>query len=203
MTAPRGRPRSFDPDTALRAAIDVFWRQGYEATSMSDLTRAMGIASASIYACYGSKEQLFREAVELYGSVSSEPIRRALREIPGVRDSIAAMLRAAADNITGPDSPPGCMFVLGQPLGATANAEVRAFLATQRQAQFAGIRERLERGVADGEIPADADLDAIARYFQTVVQGMSVQAIDGAARADLEPVIACATAAWTALIPSA
>ena len=199
----RGRPRSFDRDTALHAAIDVFWRQGYEATSMTDLTQAMGIASASIYACYGSKEQLFREAVELYGSISGEPIRKALQEIPAVRDALAAMLRAAADNITGPGSPPGCMLVLGQPLGAIENADVRAFLATQRRTQLDRIRDRLERGVADGEIPADADLDAIARYFHTVVQGMSVQAIDGAGRADLEQVVVCALAAWTALIPSA
>lgn len=105
------------------------------------------------------------------------------------------MLRATADSITQPDMPRGCMLILGAPAGAIENAGVRAFLAGLRQDMFSAIRDRLARGVADGDLTASpAGLDAVARYYTTVVQGLSVQARDGAGRADLEAVISCAMA---------
>lgn len=185
---------------ALRQALDVFWEHGYEGTSLNDLSRALGIASASIYACFGSKEALFREALGLYGTIAGEPPRRALREQPTARAGIEAMLRSTADSITLPDAPRGCMLVLAATVGAAENSGVRAFLADLRRGMLGAIRERLERGVAEGDLAASpARLDAIARYYTTVVQGLSVQARDGAAREDLDAVIACAMAAWDAL----
>lgn len=198
--AARGRPRTFDPDTALRTALDVFWERGYEGTSLSDLAAAMGIASASIYACFGSKEELFRKVMALYGTTSGEPPRRALREQPTARAAIHAMLRATADEITRPDTPHGCMLILAAPTGAVENHAVREFLADRRRDQFTTIKDRLARGVTEGDLTAPpAGLDAVARYYTTVMQGLSVQARDGADRAELEGVIACAMAAWDAL----
>ncbi|WP_329048348.1 TetR/AcrR family transcriptional regulator [Amycolatopsis sp. NBC_01488] len=198
--AARGRPRTFDPDIALRKALDLFWERGYEGTSLNDLAEAMGIASASIYACFGSKQELFRKVMVLYGKTSGEPPRRALREEPATRAAIEAMLRATADEITRPDAPHYCMLVLAAPTGAVENHEVREFLADLRRGQFAAIRDRLARGVADGDFTAvPTDLDAIARYYTTVVQGLSTQARDGATRPELEAVITCAMAAWDAL----
>jgi AcrR family transcriptional regulator len=193
--ATRGRPRTFDPDVALRQALDVFWERGYEGTSLSDLAQAMGIASASIYAAFGSKEELFRKVMTLYGTTSGEPPRRALREEPTARGAIHGMLRATADEITRPDTPHGCMLILAAPTGAVENHSVREFLAERRRDQFAAIRARLAR---DLDLPAER-LDAVARYYTTVVQGLSIQARDGASRGELEEVVTCAMAVWGTL----
>jgi AcrR family transcriptional regulator len=198
--ATRGRPRTFDPDTALRQALDLFWERGYEGTSLNDLARAMGIASASIYACFGSKQELFRQVMALYGRTSGEPPRRALREHATTRAAIHAMLRATADQITGPGTPHHCMLILAAPTGAVENHEIREFLAGLRRDMHTTVAARLARGVADGDLTATpAGLDTIARYYTTVVQGLSIQARDGATRAELETVITCAMAAWDVL----
>jgi len=198
--ATRGRPRTFDPEIALRQALDLFWERGYEGTSLSDLAQAMGIASASIYACFGSKEDLFRQVMMLYGATSGAPPRRALREQPTACAAIREMLRATADQITGPDTPHYCMLILAAPTGAVENHAVREFLADRRRGQLSAIKDRLARGVIDGDLTAPpTSHDAIARYYTTVVQGLSVQARDGATRAELEAVITCAMAAWDTL----
>ncbi len=171
--AARGRPRIFDRTTVLRKAVEVFWERGYEGTSMKDLTDAMGIASASIYACFGSKEALFREAMVLYTAMEGEVPRMPLREQRPTRGAIDAMLRATVDVITLPGLPQGCMLVLAAPTGSVENHAIREFLADGRRAQRAEIRDRLARGVADGDLVAsEAQLDAMARYYATIVQGL-------------------------------
>src|SRR3954463_3922843 len=163
--ATRGRPRTFDPDAALRTALDLFWERGYEGTSLNDLAQAMGIASGSIYACFGSKEDLFRKVMTLYGTTSGEPPRRALRELSTARAAIEAMLRATADEITRPDTPHGCMLILAAPIGAVENHSVREFLADRRRDQFATIRELPPLCAPQGAPPpSPASLDGIARY---------------------------------------
>lgn len=199
----RGRPRGFDRDTALRRAMEVFWRHGFDGTSMHDLTAAMGIASPSIYACFGSKEQLFRQAVELYAATEGVPPRRALTQTPAVREAISAMLRANADTFTDPATPPGCMVVLASVAGSGKNSDLQAFLAERRQDMHTAILARIGRGVADGDLPARTDASALATYYMTVLQGMALYARDGATRSELETVITCAMAAWDTLVGTA
>lgn len=197
--ATRGRPLTFDPDAALQRALEVFWKRGYEGTSLSDLTRAMGIASASIYSYFGSKENLFRRVMERYGATAGAPPRDALEEHPLVRDAIHAMLYATVDQITRSDAPHYCMLILAAPTGAIENEPVREFLAEIRRSQFTAIRDRLQRGVDEGELAAGTDVDAVARYYTTIVQGLSIQARDGATRNELEDIVAGAMAGWTVL----
>ena len=195
--ATRGRPRTFDPDTALQQATRLFWERGYEGTSLGDLAAAMGIASASIYHAFGSKADLFRQVMERYGTTYGAPPKRALTEHSATREAVHAMLRATADQITRTDAPHYCMLILAAPTGAVENEAVREFLADIRRSQLTAIKERLDQGVSDGDLTMPQNnLDAFARYYATVVQGLSIQARDGATRDELEAVITCAMEAW-------
>lgn len=197
--AGRGRPRAFDRDTALRRAMEVFWKQGYEATSMTDLTAAMGIASPSLYAAFGSKEALFKEAVALYDATEGAPMAQALTEIPTARDAVEAVLRHNARAYAAEGSPHGCMVVLAATNCSPANAPVQEYLATWRKAGAEMMARRLERAVAEGELPAGTDTDAVAVFYTTVIHGMSVQARDGASHASLDATVDRAMAAWDAV----
>jgi AcrR family transcriptional regulator len=194
-----GRPRAFDRDQALRRAMEVFWRHGYETTSINDLTAAMGINAPSLYAAFGDKERLFREAVELYGKIEGEAPERALRESPTACAAIEATLRANAELFTDPGKPSGCMIVLADTNLSPGHESVREHLVRLRGEIERGMRKRLDRGAAAGELPPDADLAAIAAFYRTVLEGLSIRARDGASRRELQRIVDCAMAAWDTL----
>lgn len=196
--AERGRPRAFDRAEALRRAMEVFWEHGYEGASMSDLTAAMGINSPSLYAAFGGKEALFRAAVELYGHTDGGNTARALREEPTARAAVEAMLRDNAAAYTEANKPHGCMVVLAGSTYTTRNTGIRDFLIDKRRETTEDIRRRLERGVAEGDLPPDTDSAALAGFYTTVLYGLSIQARDGASLAELTASIDCAMAAWPA-----
>ncbi|MEI5101299.1 TetR/AcrR family transcriptional regulator [Streptomyces sp. PmtG] len=198
--AGRGRPRSFDRATALRQAMEVFWLRGYEATSMTDLTSAMGIASPSLYAAFGSKERLFQEAVALYSATEGAAMTRAFTEEPTARAAVEAVLRENARVYAEQGRPSGCMIVLAATNCSAANEPVREHLATWRRAGADMMAERLDRAVAEGELPAATDTRAAADFYTTVIQGMSVQARDGATAADLHKTVDRAMAAWDVVV---
>lgn len=198
--AERGRPRSFDREAALRRAMEVFWGKGYDGTSLADLTSAMGINPPSLYAAFGSKKDLFREAVDLYSASEGGNIWSGLELAPTAREAIATMLRASAESFSRPGKPRGCMIVLSALNADEGNAAVCESLREQRAGNIRQLRQRLERAVADGELADTIDPRAIATFYATVQHGMSILARDGASRKSLLQVADTAMAAWDGLV---
>lgn len=181
---PRGRPRSFDREEALAVAGHTFWRLGYEGASIADLTSAMGITPQSLYAAFRSKADLYREALDWYqreiGAVTTE----ALTD----RDAIAAFERVLIDSareFCRTDRPRGCMISTAVLTCAAENDAVAATAAGLREATLSAFRARLQRGVDDGALQPATDVAALARFIGALVQGMSVQARDGASEVEL------------------
>jgi AcrR family transcriptional regulator len=192
---PKGRPREFDVEKALDRALRVFWRKGYEGASLADLTEAMGINRPSLYAAFGSKEGLFRRALDRYADGPAAYVRDALNE-PTARAVAERLLNGAIDLLANPRNPRGCLAVQGA-LACGEEADcVRRDLIARRRAGEARLRERFERAVSEGDLPADVDCAAFARYLVTVIHGMAVQAAGGARREDLRRVAEWALRAW-------
>jgi len=202
--ARRGRPRRFDREDALWRAMKVFWALGYEGATLADLQKAMGgITAPSLYAAFGSKEELFREAVELYSRTLGAPMRKALAEKPTARASLEALLQAAVEAFCKPGAPRGCMLVLGAINSMPANKSVQDYLRGLRARRQKVIQQRLQRGVAEGELPSGLDLSALASFYTTVVDGLAIQARDGASRKALKFAARCAMAAWDRVVAEA
>jgi len=196
-----GRPRSFDRKAALRRAMEVFWALGYEGATLEKLQEAMGgITPPSFYAAFGSKEQLFREAVELYSRTLGVPMMKALEEGPTARASVEALLHAAVEAFCKPGLPRGCFLVFGAINSVPANKTVQDYVRGLRVRRQKLIQQRLQRGVDEGELPANLDLAALAAFFTTVVDGLAIQARDGVSRKALKFAVRCAMAAWDPVI---
>ncbi|MFJ4652630.1 TetR/AcrR family transcriptional regulator [Nocardia sp. NPDC088792] len=195
-TAARGRPRSFDRESALDKALRLFWDRGFEATSISDLTKELGIGAPSLYAAFGDKVQLFNEAVETYGLRYGGFAATALAEEPTAREAITRTLHEAAREYTLPGRPPGCMVISAAV--NTGNSAVVQLLATLRKANVEAFEAAIRADVTAGILPAETDAPGLARYFGAVLQGMSQSSQDGATRAELEKVADLALRAWTA-----
>jgi len=196
MTATQlGRPRGFDADDALEKAMEVFWRQGYEGASLTDLTEAMGVSRTSMYAAFGNKEQLFRAALDRYSSGVGSYVERALLE-PTSREVAAAFLDGSLCANTLPERPAGCLGVQGALAVGGTGVVAHDILAAWRAAGQERLRSRFQRAVDEGDLPADADPARLARYVMTIANGMAVQAAGGADREDLRMVAAAALQSW-------
>jgi AcrR family transcriptional regulator len=180
-----GRPLGFDRDAALAAAVEQFWRTGFAETTISMLTKAMGVTPPSLYTAFGDKNRLFEEAAETYFRRTCEGLDRAAEQ-PTAHAAIAQMLNETARAHTDTATPPGCLML----------TEPR--LTGQREHLRRRIRERLDRGVRDGDLPPDTSTDQLATFLVAVMRGMS-----GSARDDgtVEELLAIVATAMTALPP--
>jgi AcrR family transcriptional regulator len=190
-----GRPRSFDRDAALAQAMLLFWRHGYETTSISDLTAAMGITAPSLYSAFGDKQRLFLEAVQLYAGDPSATAQ-AIGEAPTALHAARSMLDGAVELFTGDATPPGCLLASATASGSAASAEVQRVIADHRRAVADQLAARIERDLATGALPPGTDAAALAAMVVAVIQGLSVLARDGVPRALLARVADAALHSW-------
>ena len=190
-----GRPREFDPETAIAQAMRLFWRKGYEGTSLSDLTHELGITRPSLYAAFGNKEALFLKALDRYDQETSRFIEPAL-DAPTARKLAEGLLYGACAFHSDATNPPGCLMVHGALIGSDASASVRKETSHRRGLLRDRIAERLARAQADGELRAHADPRALAGYLVAVLRGIAVEAASGARPDDLRRI---ADIAMTAL----
>ncbi|TQM43662.1 TetR/AcrR family transcriptional regulator [Pseudonocardia cypriaca] len=190
-----GRPREFDVDEALERAMRVFWEQGYEGASLTDLTAAMGITRTSMYAAFGNKEDLFRKALQRYSAGPAVYATRALEE-PTARAVATAFLYGTVDTTTGPGLPAGCLTVQGALAAAPADRAVRDFLADWRNDGCSRLEDRFRRARDEGDLPPTSDPRLLARFVMTVSGGIAVQAASGVGRDELRRVADAALVNW-------
>ena len=190
-----GRPREFDVDKALDLALQVFWRKGYEGASMADLTETMGITKPSLYSAFGNKEELFRKALDRYVDGPGGYVQVALGK-PTARAVLEHLLYGAADAVTDPDHPPGCLAVQGALSCGDAAESIKQELMSRRANGEEDLRKRFDRAVAEGDLPAGSDAADLARYISAILQGMAVQAAGGTSREQLRKIAEMALRTW-------
>ena len=192
-----GRPRSFDREQALDAAMRLFWRQGYEGASLTALTAAMGINRPSLYAAFGDKASLFREAVARYGLGPGRYVRRALGQ-PRARQVAEMLLRGTVDMATDAANPGGCLWVQGALVASAEGDPIRREMAALRERGIAQMSERFERARREGDLPAATDVPALTLFVVSMMNGIAVQACSGHTRDALNSVVDLALKVWPA-----
>ncbi|MEV1077718.1 TetR/AcrR family transcriptional regulator [Streptomyces sp. NPDC050211] len=193
--APIGRPRGFDADAALEQAMRVFWEQGYEGASLTDLTNAMGITRTSMYAAFGNKEELFRKALERYTEGPASYGARALQE-PTAREVATAFLNGSVRATTRPSCPTGCLGVQGSLAAGEPGRGARDALTTWRNEHTSLLRDRFQQAVDEGDLPPGTDPGLLARHLMTVANGIAVQAAGGITRDVLQQVADMTLQSW-------
>lgn len=196
LSRSRGRPREFDREEALDRAMRLFWSRGYEATAISDLVDAMGVTPPSLYAAFGSKKQLFLEAVDRYQAGPGDFAAKALTQEPTAERAMRRLLLDAIDAFCNPGQPAGCMVVMAATNCTSESADVLAELADRRRAGEQKIRDRIAAGQAAGELLGKADVDALAGLVASTLYGLSIKARDGASKMQLRRIVDQMMATW-------
>ncbi len=173
----------------------VFWRKGYEGTSLTDLTEAMKINRPSLYAAFGSKEALFRKALDRYAEGPASYLRAAMNA-PTARSAVEQILFGAVDLLSNPLNPSMCLIAQGTLVSGEDADPIRREVAARRQKGEAGLQARLERAVSDGELPLNTDAASLAQYFVTVMRGLGISALSGSSREELLNVARTALQVW-------
>lgn len=187
----RGRPKQFDRERALESALDLFWRHGYEATSLADLVEVTGAKAPTLYAEFGNKEGMFRAAVERYLQKYTVCANQMLEQDLPVAEIVEAYVRSSAEVFTDPDTPSGCFMVCASAALSSASDDVAQMLRRKHHAQEAALKGCFDRKVQQGEL--------LAKYVICTIEGMSVQAREGASRSDLLRLLEALMLVWPRL----
>ncbi|MBA2936158.1 TetR/AcrR family transcriptional regulator [Sphingomonas sp. CGMCC 1.13654] len=193
--ATRGRPREFDADEALAAALRVFWTRGYEGASLTELTEAMGITRPSLYACFGNKEALFKKALDLYETEKLAYMETAL-EAPTARGVAERLLRGALQNQASTCDPKGCLGVISSVACGPEAEAIKAEVVARRASSKRAVVDRFARAKAEGDLPEHIDPEALTNYVFALFQGLSVQSGTGTCCEDLGRMVDTALAMW-------
>ncbi|MEZ2133049.1 MULTISPECIES: TetR/AcrR family transcriptional regulator [unclassified Sinorhizobium] len=180
--------------------MDMFWRKGFAATSMAELCSRLSIAPPSLYAAFGSKERLYEECISYYMENVAPHIWDGFRKATTARDAVEAFLRDSANVLPGQNKPSGCMVTLSDPRGE-GSEHLGHFVEEARRQGLLLVERKIEDAIASGELSSDVNPAALARYFLSVQQGMSIQARDGSTADELREVADAAMKAWPALAP--
>ena len=192
-----GRPKQFDREGALDAAMGLFWRHGYESTSLDQLKRTMGgLSAASFYGAFGSKEGLYREALARYLATHGQAVASLYDDTLAPRDALETALRRSARLQTDAALPGGCMIVLSAANASPENAHLQALAAAERGRNRDAIRRCIGRAVRAGELKSDLDVDGLATLADALLVGLSIQARDGVARAAVESAVSSLLQLW-------
>jgi AcrR family transcriptional regulator len=191
-----GRPREFDVDQAVERALELFWRRGYEGTSMSDLTKALGITRASLYAAFGNKEGLFQRVMDRY-EARAGAYRIAADRAPTSLEAVRLLLTGPVELHGDKQNPPGCLGVQGALACGAESEAIRNDLASRRHRGEVAIRRRLRRAAKEDDLPAEEDPADLARYLSALIYGMAVLAAGGATRKELQGVADIAFRHWS------
>jgi AcrR family transcriptional regulator len=193
----RGRPVIFDRDAALMAAMRLFWERGYEGTSFDELIAAMGISASSFYNSFGSKEKLYCEATSSYLESSGRWFFGILNdETTDTRTAFSRLFDAMAEEFTRGDHPAGCMISLACIHTGPGLKNIREMMVEHRAFSEGAMAERIRRGIAEGDMPDDIDVDVLAAYCSAVARGFAAQARDGASRERIAEIGRVAMRAW-------
>jgi len=184
----KGRPRAFDPDEAVASVLPIFIEKGFEGATFGELIAAMGINPPSFYSAFGSKEQLFRRVIALYGAKGAPIVDAALAQPTAFR-VIECLLRGSADAHTDPSRPPGCLFVQGALSCSDKASDIRNELAGRRAAIEPLLEQRLRKARQDHDESISGDPAKVARYVSTVINGLAVQSTSGSDRRALNEIV--------------
>ena len=191
--AVRGRPREFDTAEALAAALRVFWTKGYEGASLTDLTEAMGITRPSLYAAFGNKEALFKQALDLYETEKLAYINSAL-EAPTAKGVAERLLEGTVQNITSECR--GCLGVIASVSCSNPDSPIGQEMRDRTKSVRGALVDRIQRAIDDGDFTIPVEAEAMTRYLLALLQGVAVQAGAGASREELQEVAQAALAVW-------
>ncbi|WP_020167360.1 MULTISPECIES: TetR/AcrR family transcriptional regulator [Methylotenera] len=192
---PRGRPLAFNQDNALEAAMLLFWAHGYEGTSMAELTNTLGINKPSIYAAFGNKEELFRKAIARYIAGPVAFVTEVINA-PTAYQVVEKFLKQAVEFFSDQSTPNGCLIVQAALTCGQGSSVIQQELVVYRKRFEMAFVARFELAKAQGDLPQDADANALAKYLATIHQGLSVQATSGATKQELLAVVGIALKNW-------